>query len=184
MLTKRFEDALVYANDVHSEQRRKSSRVPYVAHLLQVAGIVLEYGGSEDEAIAALLHDVVEDQGGRPRLEEIRERFGANVATIVEACSEPFDHPLPAWRERKRAYIEKMRNASPSVVLVVGADKLHNATSLLRDHRRMDGKVWRTFSKQGTLWVYRELLKNLERTGHHPALVAELGDVVRALARL
>lgn len=87
---------------------------------------------------------------------------------------------MDVWHERKSAYIDQMRNASPSVVLVVAADKLHNASILLRDHRRMADKVWRTFSKQGTLWVYRELLKVLEETGHHPALIGEFRDAVRS----
>jgi (p)ppGpp synthase/HD superfamily hydrolase len=183
VLTKRFEDALLYAAQAHAAQQRKASQVPYVAHLLSVAGIVLEYGGTEDEAIAAVLHDVVEDQGGRPRLEALRAQFGTTVADIVESCSEPFDGPELEWRDKKLAYLEKLRAAPPSVVLVAAADKLHNATSLLRDHRRMGAKVWRTF-KQGTLWFYRRLLKALEAAGHHQALVSELRDAIRLLGRI
>ena len=184
VLTKRFEDAVLYAAEAHANQQRKASRVPYLAHLLSVAAVVLEYGGTEDEAIAGVLHDVVEDQGGRPRLEDIQARFGPAVANIVERCSEPFEGPQLPWREQKTAYLEKMRDAPPSVVLVAAADKLHNATSLLRDHRQIGGKVWRTFSKQGTLWFYRDLLKIFEATGHHPALVGELRDAIRLLGRI
>ncbi len=184
VLTTQFEKALLYAAHAHSTQQRKASHVPYLAHLLVVAGTVLEYGRTEVEAIAALLHDVAEDQGGWARLEDVRMRFGAVVADIVEHCSEPFEGNDLAWREKKIAYIEKMRQAPPSVVLVAAADKLHNATSLLRDHRQMGDKVWRTFSKQGTLWFYRNLLKALEATAHHRTLVGELRDSIRLLGRI
>jgi (p)ppGpp synthase/HD superfamily hydrolase len=181
VLTKRFEDALVYACRAHATQRRKASDIPYVAHLLGVSGIVLEYGGSEDEAIAALLHDVVEDQGGQPRLDEIRNEFGDFVGDIVAHCTEPQDLP---WKERKLAYIGQMEIAPSSAILVAAADKLHNARSFARDYRIFGEKLWRRFSKQNQLWFFREVLRVFESRGEHSALVAELRDAIRALDKL
>src|SRR5947209_2209991 len=126
-LTLRFEDALVFATQLHAGQRRKGSATPYVAHLLAVAAIVLENEGNEDEAIAALLHDAIEDQGGAPTREMIRERFGNRVVEIVDGCTDAEVIPKPPWRARKEAYIAHLRGATPSVRLVSAADKLHNA---------------------------------------------------------
>ena len=119
-LSPRFSEALSYVAALHAEQRRKVSGEPYLSHLLAVAAIVMEYGGNEDEAIAALLHDAVEDQGGVATLEEIRRRFGATVAEIVEGCSDAAESPKPPWRQRKEAHIARLRDASASVRLVVG----------------------------------------------------------------
>src|SRR5205085_11747027 len=122
-LTQRFEEALAFAARLHKSQLRKGTGVPYVSHLLAVAGIALEHGADEDEAIAALLHDAIEDQGGAATREEIRRRFGDRVVGIVDGCSDTDVSPKPPWRERKEAYIAHVRDASPSVRLVSAADK-------------------------------------------------------------
>ncbi len=117
-LSARFDEALIYAHELHREQTRKGRDVPFVSHLLGVSSLVLEEGGSEDQAIAALLHDAAEDQGGRATLEEIRSRFGDDVAMIVEACTDSFDDPLPPWRSRKDAYVERLPQHSADALLV------------------------------------------------------------------
>jgi len=135
-LTSRFENALVYAAQLHARQVRKRSNVPYIAHLLGVTSLVLEDGGQEDEAIAALLHDAVEDQGGIETLKEIQQKFGLEVADIVIGVTDAISDPKPPWRERKEAYIASIRTASPAVLRVSLADKVYNARATLRDIRR------------------------------------------------
>lgn len=132
-LSERFTDAMRFAAERHADHVRKGSDIPYVAHLLGVASIALEYGAGEDEAIGALLHDAVED--GKATLSEIRDRFGAAVAAIVAGCSDTDVKPKPDWRPRKEAYVAHIPMASPSVQLVSAADKLHNARDILRDYR-------------------------------------------------
>ena len=134
-LTTRYRDALVFSFDLHQQQLRKSSTVPYFAHLMSVSALVLEYGGSEDEAIAGLLHDAVEDQGGLEILQEIRDRYGDKVASVVEECSDSFTNPKPPWLERKITYLEHMKAASPSTRRVSLADKLHNLRDILATYR-------------------------------------------------
>jgi (p)ppGpp synthase/HD superfamily hydrolase len=181
----RFEQALPYAAHLHRDQVRKGTDVPYVSHLLAVAGIVLEHGGNEDEAIAALLHDAVEDQGGAPTLQTIRLRFGDTVAAIVEGCTDTDEMPKPPWRPRKEAYIAHVASASPSVRLVSAADKLHNARTILADYRRYGDAVWDRFSggKDGTLWYYRTLVEAFRGHGVTP-LVEELERMVGELEQL
>ncbi len=185
MLGERFEQALVYAARLHAHQERKGSGVPYIAHLLAVAALVLEDGGDEDEAIAALLHDAAEDQGGLATLEDIRRRFGARVADIVAACSDTFVTPKPPWKARKTAYLEHLRDAPPSVRRVSLADKLHNARALLRDYRREGERTWARFTggREGTLWYYRTLVEVFQATGED-AHTRELARTVAELERL
>lgn len=168
----RFEEALAYAARLHANQRRKLSDTPYVAHLLAVAAIVLEYGGDEDEAIAALLHDAVEDQGGHAVLGEIEKRFGQRVARIVDDCSDAHVSPKPPWRERKERHLIRLAAASDSARLVIAADKLHNLRSLVRDYRSQGSELWTWFSggRDGTLWYYREMLVALAGTEHKSLL--------------
>ncbi|MHC4178510.1 MAG: HD domain-containing protein, partial [Planctomycetota bacterium] len=125
-LSDRFSQALVYAAALHADQRRKISGEPYLAHLLGVASIALQHGADENEAIAALLHDAIEDQGGPAAREEIRRRFGREVAEIVAGCSDADTVPKPPWRHRKQAHLDNLRHAPASVRLVSAADKLHN----------------------------------------------------------
>jgi len=181
----RFEEALTYAARLHREQVRKGSGVPYLSHLLGVAGIALEHGASEDEAIAALLHDAVEDQGGAPTLAEIRGRFGDTVADIVAGCSDTDVVPKPPWRPRKEAYVAHLASASPSARLVSAADKLHNARSILTDYRRLGEAVWSRFAggKEGTLWYYRAVVQAFRAYEPTP-LVDELERAVEEMERL
>jgi (p)ppGpp synthase/HD superfamily hydrolase len=184
LLTARFERALVYAAQLHRHQLRKVTSIPYVSHLLSVAALVLEDGGNEDEAIAALLHDAVEDRGGRKTLETIREKFGDGVASIVENCSESEIIPKPPWQERKLATIERQRQASPEVRRVVLADKLHNARSILSDLHRYGEEVWSRFQggKERTLWFYHSLIEADKEAGSS-FLTDELERVVKALEK-
>lgn len=184
-LSTRFEQALVYATQLHANQLRKGSDIPYVSHLLSVAALVLEDGGDEDEAIAALLHDAVEDSGNAAIREAILVQFGQRVASIVDACTESSKIPKPPWRDRKLRYIEQMRHASPSVLRVSIADKLHNARSILADRDREGDTVWDKFKggKAGTLWFYRSLLE-IYRQGCYNFLVAEIERIVDRLESL
>jgi (p)ppGpp synthase/HD superfamily hydrolase len=184
-LTPRFEEALVYATRLHARQKRKGTETPYIAHLLSVAALVLEDDGDEDEAVAALLHDAVEDQGGRATREEIRRRFGNRVVRIVDGCTDAEGTPKPPWRERKERYIEHMRQASPEVRRVAIADKLHNARAILADFRGNGGVVWHRFNggREGTLWYYRTLVQVFRQTGSG-FMVEELDRVVSELERL
>ncbi len=178
-LSGRFEDALVYAARVHSGQRRKGTDVPYVSHLLAVAGLVLEDGGSEDQAISALLHDALEDQPERTSPDEIAHRFGDEVARIVEECSDTVTHPKPPWRERKERYLEHLECADEAVLRVSCADKLHNARTILRDVRRHGDEVWRRFNagREDQLWYYQSLAEVFTRRFPSP-LSDELRRVV------
>jgi (p)ppGpp synthase/HD superfamily hydrolase len=187
VLSTRFEQALIYAAILHSGQVKKGTAVPYIGHLLMVTGIALEHGADEDEAIAALLHDAVEDQGGKGRLADIRSRFGERVATIVEGCTDTDVTPKPEWNERKRQYIEHLRREqNPSVLLVSASDKLANTRAILGDYRQIAEEVWERFSggRDGTLWYYRTLTSVLlEKTPASP-LVLELARVVSDLEAL
>jgi (p)ppGpp synthase/HD superfamily hydrolase len=184
-LTNRFEDALVYATELHSGQNRKRSQVPYIAHLLGVTSLVLEDGGDEDEAIAALLHDAVEDQGGLKTLEAIRERYGEHVAMIVSACTDSFTEPKPPWRERKESYLEILRQADPSVQRVSLADKVYNAHSTLRDVQIEGQAAWSKFKqgKQGALWYYHAIIEALDSRSTS-YLLTELKEIVAELEQL
>lgn len=162
---KRFREALVWAAELHEDQRRKGGSIPYVAHLLGVAAIVLEHGGNEDEAIAALLHDALEDQLHKMSPGEIRTRFGETVEAIVEACTdgdpaEQKDRDHAKWRRRKEKYIADIPAKPAGAILVSMADKLHNARAILEDYRVMGDALWPRFTtgKAGTLWYYRALL--------------------------
>lgn len=178
-LSTRFDDALRFAAELHRGQFRKGTRIPYVAHLLSVAALVLEDGGDEDEAIAGLLHDAVEDQGGQPTLDAIRARFGERVARIVAACTDADTLPKPPWRRRKEAYVAHIAGAPADVRRVSAADKLHNARAILRDYRQHDDSVWERFNggKEGTLWYYRALVDAFNAAGAG-RLAAELERVV------
>jgi (p)ppGpp synthase/HD superfamily hydrolase len=190
-LNDRFDRALLYATHVHGGQLRKGTSVPYIAHLLAVAATVLEYDGSEDMAIAALLHDAVEDQGGEPRLSDIRNRFGDRVADIVRSCSDSVVNASAGqhkedWRLRKTRYVEHLGSADNDTLLVSLADKIHNARSILRDLRKPEvgEAVWSRFksSKKDTLWHYRALAQAFMQ--HLPGQLAdELGEIVDLLEK-
>ena len=181
--TEKFEDALVYAAQVHRDQARKGTGVPYVTHLLAVAAIVGEGGGTEDEVISGLLHDAPEDAGGEERLAEIRDRFGDEVANVVAGCTDTYERAKPPWRARKEAYVEHLAGAPPSVRLVSAADKLHNARSVLADYRAVGESLWGRFNggRDGTLWYYRAVADALAGDG---PVADELDRVVAELEAL
>jgi (p)ppGpp synthase/HD superfamily hydrolase len=183
-MTERFDQALLYAAQLHRKQVRKGRNIPYISHLLGVAALVLEYGGDEDEGIAALLHDAVEDIGADVA-PQIRERFGERVLEIVEGCTDSRVIPKPPWEARKRAYIAHLCDAGPSIRLVCSADKLYNARTILEDYRQVGEQLWQRFrgGREGTLWYYREVTDALRRCGETP-LIAELDRVVSELERL
>ena len=159
VLSHRFNEALSYAESLHREQKRKGTNIPYVSHLLIVSSLVLENGGSEDQAIAALLHDAVEDQGGEPRLTEIREKYGEAVAQIVADCTDAWVEPKPEWKVRKVSYINSLQKKDASSLLVSLADKTHNAEAILQDYKEIGDALWKRFNagKEGTLWYYGKL---------------------------
>jgi (p)ppGpp synthase/HD superfamily hydrolase len=160
-LGERFVDALGYATRVHSGQLRGSDEQPYIGHLLRVAGLVIQDGGSEDEAIAALLHDAVEDQGGLDRLADIRDRYGHVVADIVDECTDSYGDPKPPWRRRKEAYIASLDSASAGALLVSIADKLDNTRSMIRGYRIRGAEQWSRTGKtaEDVHWYYGTLAR-------------------------
>lgn len=180
--SERLVEALEYASELHADQRRKGTDIPYVAHLLAVCALVLEAGGDEDQAVAALLHDAVEDQGGAPILREIRRRFGRRVAGIVDSCSDTDVWPKPEWKDRKRTYIEGLNTASPEALLVSLADKANNARSILGDYLELGEKLWSRFTgtAEQQLWYYRSLAELFTRRFPGP-LASELDRTVRDL---
>lgn len=183
-LTDRFDAAFRYALDAHREQTRKGSSTPYIGHLMGVASIVLEDGGDEDEAIAGLLHDVAEDQGGRPRLEDVRRHFGDKVARIVGSCTDSWTTPKEPWIDRKRAYVEHARHLSGDELRVAAADKVHNAWAILRDLRTVGEKTWARFNAapDDVMWYYQSLVRSFRESGGGP-LVEELARIVRGIER-
>ena len=153
-LSDRFSQAFVLAHELHARQVRKGSEIPYISHLMAVSGLVLEDNGSENEAIAALLHDAVEDQGGVETLNLIRDRFGDEVATLVDSLSESVVIPKPPWRQRKEGYLDHLQTASASTLRVAIADKLHNASCQWADYQALGDHCWDRFnaSKDEILW--------------------------------
>jgi (p)ppGpp synthase/HD superfamily hydrolase len=189
VLTERFDRALLYATHVHGGQVRKETTTPYVAHLMAVSATVLEYGGDEDQAIAGLLHDAVEDQGGKPRLNDIRNRFGDRVADIVCACSDTVadaasGQPKQEWQVRKERYLQRLPTLDEGTLLVSLADKTHNARSILRDLRKEEigDSIWQRFSqpRDRTIWYYERLAETFKAV--LPGQLAdELSEIVEAL---
>ena len=184
VLTERFDDAVRYAREVHAAQTRKGTSTPYLAHLLGVASIVLDDGGTEDEAIAALLHDAAEDHGGRAQLDEIRSRFGDAVAQIVEDCTDSWETLKRPWLERKQAYAAHARTLPPSSLRVSAADKVHNAYAILRDLRNDGESVWGRFSAgaDDVISYYQSLVRSYREAGGGK-LVDELARIVRGIER-
>lgn len=182
MLSSRFTDAFAFAAELHATQVRKGTSVPYIAHLMAVASLALEHGATEDEAIAALLHDAIEDQGGAETREAIRSRFGNTVTAIVDGCTDADTIPKPPWKARKQAYIDHLATASASVRLVSACDKLHNCRSILTDYRLHGDALWARFKggKDGTLWYYRALVQTFQQFSVTP-LIHELALVVSEL---
>lgn len=193
LLGPRFETAMACALAHHSDQLRKGTTIPYASHLLAVTAIVLEMGGDEDEAIAALLHDGVEDGGGPAMAARIRDRFGDRVAAIVEANTDTDEIPKPPWKKRKTDYIASLPSKEIAALRVSLADKLHNAQSILRDFRVEGEQLWDRFQTgsdgAGIRWYYRELVDGFEGRADElgvagRAAVEELRRVVDEIDRL
>jgi (p)ppGpp synthase/HD superfamily hydrolase len=161
MFTNRFDTAFSYARRLHHAQTRKGTTIPYISHLMSVAALVIEHGGNEDQATAALLHDAAEDQGGAETLEDIRTRFGNAVAEIVSDCTDAWTDPRPEWRPRKEAYLAKLPAKPPQSLLVSLADKTHNAEAILFDYRVLGDSLWNRFTghAEGTRWYYEALAR-------------------------
>lgn len=187
MLTDRFDRSLMFASDLHRDQLRKGTKIPYVAHLIGVASIALEHGANEEEAIAALLHDSIEDQsrGNAARLRSrIREEFGEIVLMIVEGCTDADVIPKPPWRARKAAYLTHLAEAPRSVLLVSASDKLHNARSIVADLESHGPGVWERFKggRQGSLWYYHSLVATF-KDRVPSALYAQLDKAVAEMEK-
>ena len=190
-LSSRFSDAMTYAAELHNLQTRKGTTTPYVSHLMGVSSLVLEHGGNEDEAIAGLLHDSIEDQaehnGGADAMRaDISQRFGNKVLAIVEGCTDADTDPKPPWRGRKEAYIAHLATASPSILLVSCSDKLHNARAILLDFREHGDELWERFStgRNEILWYYSSLVAAFQAANAPGALVRELDRTVGEFSRL
>jgi (p)ppGpp synthase/HD superfamily hydrolase len=189
VLSERFEQALVYACRAHNKHTRKGAGVPYISHLMAVSAIVLEHGGTENEAIAALLHDAAEDAGGVQRLEDINVQFGTEVAGIVAGCTDTYTVPKPDWEMRKIAHVERVKAMPESVRIVVAADKIHNAMSVIEDYREVGEEIWSRFTggRDGTLWYYRAMCEALHEGAdqiERPGLKRLLRVLTRRVQRL
>src|SRR4051794_11552311 len=184
-LGERFVDALGYATRAHAGQRRANDGQPYIAHLLRVAGLVIQDGGSEDEAIAALLHDAVEDQGGVERLSDIRGRYGGAVADIVDERTDSYGEPRPPWRRRKEEYVASLDEASEGALLVSIADKLDNTRSMIRGYHIRGEEQWSGNGKsaEDVRWYYPTLASRFCALRPGP-LADELRRTARELERL
>lgn len=171
-LTDRFAEAFEYSFNLHQGQARKIRHTPYISHPMAVASVVIEGGGDEDEAVAALLHDIIEDCGGQPREQEIRSRFGDRVADIVVAVTDAWTTPKPPWRQRKEATIEHLESANSSVRLVKSADLLCNIRSLIAEYHERGEAVWQHFraGREGTLWYFRAAAAAIRQSGGTPQL--------------
>src|SRR5678815_3213932 len=182
-LSEKFEEALIYATRAHGNQTRKKTGIPFVAHILGVTAIALEYGANETEAIGALLHDTVEDCGGAERLLDIREKFGDDVAKIVDGCTDTDETPKPPWLERKKDYIAHLRHAPIPTQLVSASDKLHNVRAILMNYRTDVDKLWDRFQggKEGTLWYYAALLEAFSKSEKLAPLLAEIDRTLTTL---
>lgn len=194
MLGKKFDEAIALAADLHRDQIRKDAPIPYISHLMAVAGIVLESNAYhpmenlEDVAIGALLHDVIEDQGHKIDLEQIRSRFGDTVHRIVLECSDAVvteeGQEKPPWKERKTKYLSNIASKSTETLLVSCADKLHNARCIMFDYDRVGDRTWDRFNagKEGTIWYYKSLAEEFEKTWPENPLLPDFQALVQRMA--
>jgi (p)ppGpp synthase/HD superfamily hydrolase len=181
-LSQRFAQALTYAFHLHQYQFRKGSTVPYISHLISVAALVLEDGGDEDAAIAALLHDAIEDQGGNAIRNEVRQQFGDSILHIVEACTESDETPKLTWKQRKLQAIAQIQHAEPAIQRVIIADKLHNLRCIWADWQRQGDRVWQRFNASPTdiLWFYQTCVDTVGDRLDSP-MVTELRNLLTTL---
>jgi (p)ppGpp synthase/HD superfamily hydrolase len=185
-LSQRFVQALTYTFHLHQHQFRKGSSVPYFSHLMSVSALVLEDGGDEDAAIAALLHDAIEDQGGNAIRNEIQQRFGDRVLQMVEACTESDETPKPSWKQRKLRAIAQLHHAEPATQRVIIADKLHNLRCIWADWQRCGDRVWARFnaSPSDILWFYRACVEAVGDRFSSPMLAELRALLAECLAKL
>jgi (p)ppGpp synthase/HD superfamily hydrolase len=183
VLSVRFVDALAYATELHARQARKDTSIPYLTHLMAVCSLVLEDGGTEDEAVAALLHDGPEDQGGQATLDEIERRFGAHVASLVHGLTDTLEDPKPPWRPRKEAYLARLRREPTEVLRISLADKLHNLRSVAVDLELSREEVWRRFNagRDEQAWYYRSLLAIFEKRDSQSRNLPEFRRLVESV---
>lgn len=189
VLTQRYADAVAYASQLHADQARKSTTIPYISHLLGVSSLVLEAGGDEDMAIAALLHDGPEDQGGQQTLDEIRTRFGPRVAHIVEGCTDSLaedPNNKPPWRQRKKDYISHLKEADDDSLTVSLADKLHNARAIVSDLMITGPSTWNRFNArpEDILWYYNQILSTGQENQGNLFLLTNLVETIEEMTRL
>lgn len=184
-LGEKYKLALSLTLDFHGDQKRKKTDIPYMSHLMAVSAIIMENGGTEDQAIAGLLHDAVEDCDGENTLRTIRQELGENVADLVMECTDTMENPKPDWAPRKRRYIASLKAISPEGRLVSLADKVHNISCILRDFERIGDKIFDRFwpEREETVWYYRELAKEYSRLDSTP-LTKEFEGLVRELESL
>lgn len=183
----RILDAIGMMHELHGRQTRKCGDAPYVTHLFAVAALVGEYGGDEDQFIAALLHDAVEDQGGETVLDQIRDGFGERVADLVWACTDAWEHPKPPWQARKEAHLARIPSAPLEARLVIAADKLHNLQSMKRSYTPEDDTgYWARFNggREGTLWYYQAMGDALRNGWEHPILTEVEETLWRFVTRI
>lgn len=189
LLTDRFQEALQFAARVHSRDHRKGTTIPYLAHLLGVCALILTDGGSEDEAIAGLLHDTLEDHPEEVQPEELERRFGPRVRSLIEGCTDTppgySGGPKPPWRERKEAYLAHLREAPPDALRVPLADKLDNVRAILTDYREIGEEVWSRFSasRADQLWYYRAVVDAFRRANPPGRLLEPFAECVTELER-
>jgi (p)ppGpp synthase/HD superfamily hydrolase len=187
LYSERLIQALGVAAQLHAAQRRKGSEIPYLSHLLGTCGIALDYGAQEDEAIAALLHDAIEDVQPTEDARAAVGAFGSEVLRIVEGCTDADTHPKPPWRERKEAYVAHVAELDAPILLVSAADKLHNSRSIVSDLRRFGPATWDRFTggRDGSLWYYNALVTAFRANPAHPhQLVDELDRTVTEMETL
>jgi (p)ppGpp synthase/HD superfamily hydrolase len=185
-MSNRYLKALTYAHELHIDQKRKGTNIPYISHLMHVSSYVLEFGGDEDQAIAGLLHDSIEDQGERTSYIVIRNIFGEEVERIVRACTDVESFPKPPWEERKRMYLNNLEAKDNRVKLVVACDKLHNAQSIVRDVTLEGEHCWSRFSadRKRIFWYYSEIAKNLQSLGSDSTVLKLLTAEVEKMKTL
>lgn len=186
-LTNQFSQALQLAHRLHQDQNRKSGDVPYLSHLMGVSALVLRYGGTEEEAIAALLHDAVEDQGGQKTLKIIEKQFGNIVAHIVDGCSDSDIIPKPPWKERKLNYINHLRTTDEGTMIVAASDKLYNAEDCIRTYAIIGEGLWDLFNppREETKWYYQSLAEVFSsRKEEFPRLAPLFDETIRIINQL
>ena len=184
---KRLAEAFAYTAKLHRGQERKGTGVPYISHLMAVASLVQEHGGTEDQVIAALLHDGPEDHGGKKTLRKIRRRFGKDVGKIVKECSDTLKRKKEEWRARKERYLAHLPEASPEALLVSLSDKVHNLRCIVRDYRADGEDLWERFNGgREVLWYYAALLDAYKAAGAavNPVLLDEYRRTLEELWEL